>query len=80
MKQTTTTSHSHSKNKNAHKLHQNEYTNNDDTQKDVQQIISALNSGVATNAGNSGAASVVDEYQVKTGDNSFQNALYPQGL
>ena len=46
----------------------------------MQQIISALNSGLGTHAGNSGAASVVDEYQVKTGENSFQNALYPQGM
>ena len=51
----------------------NDYTNTE-TQKEALQIISQLNSGLGTQAHNSGS---IEEYHIKTGDNSFQNALYP---
>ena len=55
----------------------NEYTNNTETQKEALQIISQLNSGLGTQAHNS-IGSVDNEYHIKTGENSFHNALYPQ--
>ena len=46
---------------------------NSDTYREALQIISQLNSAQGTQA-------VAPEYQIRTSNNSFQNALYPAGL